>query len=124
MEVQRLLLGKPLNDSDYVFAHPDGIPLDPSTATHVFGRVTRRAGLGHLRLHDLRHTYTSIMIAAGVNVKAISQSLGQVNFIQQLRQPFAEHSSVLLNFAASNKNTEGKISKDSYTVTLPLKRGR
>jgi len=79
VEVQRLLLGKPLIDNDYVFAHPNGIPLDPSTATHVFGRVARKAGLGHLRLHDLRHTYTSIMIAAGVNVKAISQSLGHAN---------------------------------------------
>jgi hypothetical protein len=30
-------------------------------------------------LHDLRHSYTSIMIAAGVNIKSISQSLGHAN---------------------------------------------
>ena len=78
VETQILLLGKPLTDSDFVFAHPDGTPLDPSTVTHVFGRVVHKAGL-ELRLHDLRHSYTSVMIAAGVNIKAISQSLGHAN---------------------------------------------
>ena len=72
------MLGKPLTDSDFVFAHPDGTPLDPSTVTRIFGRVVHKAGL-ELRLHDLRHSYTSIMIAAGVNIKAISQSLGHAN---------------------------------------------
>lgn len=67
VETQRLLLGKPLTDTDFVFAHPDGTPLDPSTVTHVFHKVIRKARLEGLRLHDLRHSYTSIMIAAGVN---------------------------------------------------------
>ena len=79
VETQRLLLGKPLTDTDFVFAHPDGTPLDPSTVTHVFHKVIRKARLEGLRLHDLRHSYTSIMIAAGVNIKAISQSLGHAN---------------------------------------------
>jgi integrase len=78
IETQQLLLGKPLTDDDFVFAHPDGTPLDPSTVTHQFGKVVRKAGL-ELRLHDLRHSFASIMLAAGVNVKAISQSLGHAN---------------------------------------------
>jgi integrase len=78
VETQRLLLGKPLTDNDFVFAHPDGNPLDPSTVTHVFVKVVRKAGL-KLRLHDLCHSYASIMLAAGVNVKAISESLGHAN---------------------------------------------
>jgi integrase len=79
IKTQRLSLGKPLTDTDFVFARSDGTPLDPSTVTHVFHKITRRAGLKGLRLHDLRHSYTSIMIAAGVNIKAISQSLGHAN---------------------------------------------
>ena len=78
VETRRLLLGKPLTDSDFVFAHPDGNPLDPSTVTHICSRVVHKAGL-ELRLHDLRHSYTSIMIAAGVNIKVISQSLGHAS---------------------------------------------
>ncbi len=66
-------------DKDFVFAHPDGTPLDPSTVTHVFRKVIYRAGLEDLRLHDLRHSYASLMLAAGVNVKTISQSMGHAN---------------------------------------------
>ena len=79
VEAQWLLLGKPLTDADFVFAHPNGAPLDPSTVTHAFHNVVHKAGLGGLRLHDLRHSYASLMLAAGVNVKAISQSMGHAN---------------------------------------------
>ena len=79
VEAQRFLLGKPLTGSDLVFAHIDGTALDPPTVTHQFLKVARRAGL-KARLHDLRHTYVSIMLAAGVNIKAISQALGHANF--------------------------------------------
>jgi integrase len=79
VEAQRLLLGKPLSDSDLVFAHSDGTALDPSTVTHVFARIARKARLGHLRLHGLRHSYASIMVAASVSVKAISQSMGHAS---------------------------------------------
>ena len=79
MEDQRIILGKPLTKDNLVFAHLDGTPLDPSTVTHMFSKVVRKAGLGYLRFHDLRHSYASIMLAAGVNVKVISQSMGHAN---------------------------------------------
>ena len=78
-ETNRLLLGTMLKDTNFVFARPDGTPLDPSTVTHVFHKIIRKAGLEGLRLHDLRHSYASLMLAAGVNVKAISQSMGHSN---------------------------------------------
>jgi integrase len=78
VEAQRLMLGAPLVDSDLVFDHVDGSPLDPSTVSHEFLKTARRAGL-EIRLHDLRHSYATIMLAAGVNVKAVSQSLGHSN---------------------------------------------
>ena len=78
LDMRRLLMSKQLNTGDLCFAHPDGSPLDPPTVTHQFVRIARRAGL-KVRLHDLRHTYASIMLAAGVNIKAISQALGHAN---------------------------------------------
>jgi integrase len=77
-KASRLLLGRPLNDSDLVFGHLDGSPLDPPTVSHTFMKIVWKAGL-KVRLRDLRHTYASIMLAAGVNVKAISQALGHSN---------------------------------------------
>jgi integrase len=79
VETRRFLLGRPLSDTDFVFAHPDGRPLDPSSVTHTFLKAVRRAGLKGLRLHDLRHSYASLMMAAGVNIKVISQSMGHAN---------------------------------------------
>ena len=39
----------------------------------------REAGLTPLTLHEARHTYASLMIAAGVNAKALSEFMGHAN---------------------------------------------
>jgi integrase len=78
LEAQHLLCDRIMSDSEFCFAHPDGKPFDPPTVTHQFVKLARKAGLA-ARLHDLRHTYASIMLAAGVNIKAISQALGHAN---------------------------------------------
>jgi len=75
-EAQRALLGKPLLDDDFVFAHPDGTPLDPSTVSHAFNKIIRRVGLPHIRLHDLRHTHASLLLQAGVHPKVVQERLG------------------------------------------------
>jgi len=75
-QAQQALLGKPLADDDFVFAHPDGTPLDPSTVSHAFNKVIRRAGLLHIRLHDLRHTHASLLLQAGVHPKVVQERLG------------------------------------------------
>jgi integrase len=36
----------------------------------------RDAGIEPLAIHDCRHTYASLMIAAGVNAKALSEFMG------------------------------------------------
>jgi len=39
------------------------------------GRMVKRAGL-NARFHDLRHTYATLMLAAGVHAKIVSEALG------------------------------------------------
>ena len=68
-------LGVPLTLDDLVFANYDGKPIDPSVLSHNFGRIVKRAGLD-ARFHDLRHTYASLMLAAGVHPKIVSEALG------------------------------------------------
>ena len=65
-----------MTDHDLVFAHYDGSPLDPSTVSHAFAKIARRAGLAHVRFHDLRHTHASLMLFQGVNPKVVSERLG------------------------------------------------
>lgn len=43
------------------------------------GTLWRREGLSRLTLHEARHTYASLMIAAGVNAKALSTFMGHAN---------------------------------------------
>jgi integrase len=75
-EVKRMLLGKSLEESDLVFAHPDGTPLDPGTVSKTFSKVLVKAGLPHLRFHDLRHTHATLMLRAGIHPKIVQERLG------------------------------------------------
>ena len=68
-------LGVPLSLDDLVFASIDGRPIDPSTLTHKFGIIVKRVGVT-CRFHDLRHTYETLMMAAGVHPKIVSEALG------------------------------------------------
>ena len=75
-QAQQALLGKPLTDEGFVFAHPDGTLLDPSTVSHTFNKIIRRVGLPHIRLHDLRHTHATLLLQAGVHPKVVQERLG------------------------------------------------
>lgn len=74
-KLEQAMLGMPLTLDDLVFANCDGQPIDPSTLTHNFGRIVKCAGLS-ARFHDLRHTYASLMLAASVHPKIVSEALG------------------------------------------------
>ncbi|MGD0747720.1 MAG: tyrosine-type recombinase/integrase [Acidimicrobiales bacterium] len=68
------------NEHDLVFTEPDGRPLDPESVAKVFARRVERSGLPRLRFHDLRHSHTAHLIAAGtVPILAISKRLGHAS---------------------------------------------
>ncbi len=58
------------------FDRGDEAPLDPDWVTGAFERLSRRAGLPRIRLHDLRHSAASILLSAGVNPKVVQERLG------------------------------------------------
>lgn len=61
-----------------------GGPLDPDNIDRVFKRHLTLAGLHEIRLHDLRHTHASLLIAAGVHPKAIQARLGHASITTTL----------------------------------------
>ncbi len=121
-EAQRALLGKPLTAGDFVFAHPDGSPLDPSTVSHTFNKIIRKAGLPHIRLHDLRHTHASLLLQAGVHIKVVQERLGHSSIrvtldtyshvIGGLQEVAAQRFDDLL--AAKRIENVGKMSADTH----------
>jgi integrase len=73
---ERLAAGPAWSDESYVFADQLGAPLHPEYISTRFERLTDRAGLRRIRLHDLRHTAASLMLAAGEPPKVVAEILG------------------------------------------------
>jgi integrase len=76
---ERLLVGAGWADHGLVFCAPDGRPLNPDTVTQWFDRTVRRSDLPRIRLHDLRHTHATHLLATGVNLKVVSERLGHAS---------------------------------------------
>jgi integrase len=73
---ERLLAGPRYADSGLVFTMPDGSPIHPNRFGLWFRRRTRTAALPAIRLHDMRHSYATAGLAAGVPPKVMSERLG------------------------------------------------
>ncbi len=76
---ERLLIGPGYLDHDLVFARPDGQPEHPEHFSNAFERRVARYRLPRIRLHDLRHTWATLALAAGVDVKIVSERLGHAS---------------------------------------------
>ncbi len=76
---ERLAWGSDWQDEGLVFTREDGSPLNPTTIGHRLTLRARQANLPHLRLHDLRHTYATLALEAGVHPKVVSERLGHAN---------------------------------------------
>jgi integrase len=53
-----------------------GQPLHPSNVTHDFQNVLARLALPRQRFHDLRHCCASLMLAQGLSLKDVMETLG------------------------------------------------
>jgi integrase len=78
-DLREALLALPAGDDpdqDYVFRSQHGGPLDPDNLKRRFKRDLALAGLPSIRLHDLRHTHASLLIASGAHPKLVQARLG------------------------------------------------
>jgi integrase len=66
--------GQPM--PDWVFLGPSVQRLSASTLRKALYRSLEAAGLRHVRFHDLRHTFASLLIQQGANPKYIQEQLG------------------------------------------------
>jgi integrase len=73
---ERLAAGAAWEDNNLVFCHEDGRMYTSDALNWRFGKMTRRAGIGHWHAHEGRHTAVSIMSANGVPLQEISDTVG------------------------------------------------
>ena len=61
----------------YMFPSPKtGEMYHPDSVVNLHKKILKDAGLGHIRFHDLRHTFATMALQNGVDVKTVSSMLG------------------------------------------------
>lgn len=61
----------------YMFPSPKtGEMYYPDSVVNLHKKLLQDAGLGHIRFHDLRHTFATMALQNGVDVKTVSAMLG------------------------------------------------
>ena len=69
-------LGTAIGGDDLVFGAVHGAPLSPSTVSHAFGDICKKAGISGIRFHDLRHTHATLLMKQGTSPKVVQERLG------------------------------------------------
>jgi integrase len=62
-----------------IFGSTPESPFEPRALTQRADNAWKAAGLKRITPHECRHTFASLMIAAGVNAKALSAFMGHAN---------------------------------------------
>jgi len=83
---ERLLVGAGYQNGGFVFCKPDGTPYHPERFSREFDRKQEqfnraRAGepLPRLTLHGLRHTWATLALQAGIDIKIVSDRLNHLS---------------------------------------------
>lgn len=73
---ERLLTGPEWEDNGLVFTKVSGRPLDSGMVSWTLRKALKAAGLPRVRVHDLRHTAATLLLAEGVHPKVVQELLG------------------------------------------------
>ena len=89
--------------SQWIFPQPASpeLPMNPGTAYRRLKTLLEEAGLPSIRFHDLRHTFATLALQNGMDVKTLSAMLGHVSAATTL--DIYTHSTSEMQHAAARK---------------------
>lgn len=84
----------------------DGRPLNRHVVTRMVNRVARRAGLGHVHPHQLRHTLATQAVNRGMRLEAIAALLGHRSLRMTVRYARIANRTVANEYQAVTSKVE------------------
>lgn len=69
----------------FVFASTTGSPMDPRNYNRELSIAAKRAGVGHVSSHRLRHSYATWALGLGVDIAIISRAMGHSSITMTAR---------------------------------------
>jgi integrase len=73
---RHVLIGLGRDEDGWVFTRADGSPWEPGAFSLHFARLVKRSKLPHITFHGLRHSFTTLALASGVDLQTVSRALG------------------------------------------------
>ena len=76
---ERRTAGPCWQEQGWVFTREDGTAIHPDRIYDWFNRLVLKIDIPAIRIHDIRHSYASAALAAGIPTKVVSERLGHAN---------------------------------------------
>lgn len=99
-------------EAGWLFVQHDGKPINPDTINYWLNEFLKRHGLEHITPHSLRHTFATLQIAAGVDIRTL-----------QARTGHAQASTLVNIYSHALKSAQEAASDALESVLLPAKEG-
>lgn len=112
----RLILGRCYQNYHFVLSWEDGRPCEPNWIYQALQRQLKKAGLPHIRVHDLRHTAATLLLRQGVDIKLVSRQLRHhdvmitQNLYQHVTEELAKKSAYAMDALFQKDNSSTKTS--------------
>ena len=107
---------RPYKHTDYLIQDGFGQPMNPSVLTNHIHDIEDAAGLPHISVHGLRHTFASMLNNAGVDIARISRELGHASITITL-----DTYTHIFGGATSSSRGIADALNEKVAPTLPLK---
>ena len=106
---QRLLFGSDWQGSDQrLFIQENGKPINPDTINYWMNKFLAKNDLRHITPHSLRHTFATLQISAGVDIRTL-----------QARTGHAQASTLINIYSHAIKSAQEAASDALETILLP-----